>query len=178
MKTIRNKSTPARVTTREDMETLIGEIAALKTSQRLLTVLMDEQIQAVRGQYEPQLLSQAEAIEQKTGEARAWAGANPHQFGSLRSIETLHGVAGWRTGGPSLRTLTGWTWDRVKETLKTLGASGYIRIKEEVNKQNLISDRESIGPEKLREIGLRVVQEEIFYVEPNFTALPASAARA
>ena len=123
-------------------------------------------------------VSQAEAIEQKTGEARAWAGANPHQFGSLRSIETLHGVAGWRTGGPSLRTLTGWTWDRVKETLKTMGASGYIRIKEEVNKQNLISDRESIGPEKLREIGLRVVQEEIFYVEPNFTALPASAARA
>ena len=38
--------------------------------------------------------------------------------------------------------------------------------------QNLLSDREVIGPEKLREIGLRVVQEETFFVEPKLTEVP------
>jgi phage host-nuclease inhibitor protein Gam len=178
MKTNRSKSTLPVIQTREEMESLIGEIAVLKSSQRLLTVAMDEQLQSVRGQYEPQLAVQNEVLEQKMEQARAWSEANCQAFGAVRSIETLHGSVGWRTAGPALRTLTGWTWDRVKETLKTMGASGYIRVKEEVNKQNLISDRESIGPEKLREIGLRVVQEETFFVETKLTSLPELAGRA
>jgi phage host-nuclease inhibitor protein Gam len=71
-----------------------------------------------------------------------------------------------------LKTLPGWTFDRVLQTLKTAGALDYIRVKEEVHKQNLLSDRESIGPERLREIGLRVVQEETFFVEPKLTEVP------
>jgi phage host-nuclease inhibitor protein Gam len=104
--------------------------------------------------------------------ARVWAEANPREFGEGRSIQTVHGALGWRLGGPSLRTLTGWTWDRVKETLKAANAAGYLRVKEEVNKQNLLADRDAIGAEKLREIGVRVVQEESFFVEPNLTDIP------
>ena len=99
--------------------------------------------------------------------ARVWSEANPQEFGAVRSIETVHGTLGWRMGGPSLRTLPGWTWDQVKENLKAVSAMGYIRVKEEVNKQNLLADRETISAEKLRELGVRVVQEESFFVEPK-----------
>jgi phage host-nuclease inhibitor protein Gam len=172
MKTNRIKNTQPVIRTREALESLIGEIAALKNQQRLLTAAMDGQIQEIRGQYEAQLAVQNEALEQKMEHARVWSEANPQEFGAARSIETVHGVLGWRTGQPALKTLPGWTFDRVLQTLKSMGAPGYIRVKEEVHKQNLLSDRDAIGPEKLREIGLRVVQEESFFVEPKLTEVP------
>jgi phage host-nuclease inhibitor protein Gam len=172
MKTNRIKHTQPVIRTREAMESLIGEIAALKNQQRLLTAAMDEQIQAVRGQYEAQLAAQNEALDQKMTLARLWSEANPQEFGTARSIETVHGVVGWRTGQPALKTLPGWTFDRVLQTLKAVCAAGYIRVKEEVHKQNLLADREALGPEKLRELGLRVVQEETFFVEPKLTEVP------
>jgi phage host-nuclease inhibitor protein Gam len=178
MKANQRKNKPAPVQTREDMETLVGEIAALKRNLRLLAVALDDQIQGARSQYEPQMTAHSQMLEEKTAQARTWAMSNPGEFGGGRSIECLHGTLGWRTGGPALRTLAGWDWDRVKEALKTKGADGYLRLKEEVNKQVLIADREAIGPEKLREIGLRVVQEEMFFVDPKLTEAPELAARA
>jgi len=172
MKTNRIKNTQPVIRTREALESLIGEIAALKNQQRLLTAAMDGQIQEIRGRYEAQLADQNEALEQKMERARVWSEANPQEFGAARSIETVHGALGWRTGQPALKTLPGWTFDRVLQTLKSMGAPGYIRVKEEVHKQNLLSDRDAIGPEKLREIGLRVVQEEAFFVEPKLTEVP------
>jgi len=122
MKTNRIRTTQPVIRTREGMESLIGEIAALKNQQRLLTAAMDEQIQFIREQFEPQLAAQNEALDQKMEHARVWAEANPHEFGAARSIETVHGAVGWRTGQPALKTLPGWTFDRVLQTLKTAGA--------------------------------------------------------
>jgi phage host-nuclease inhibitor protein Gam len=175
MKTNRIKNSHPVIRTREAMESLIGEIAALKNHQRLLTAAMDEQIQSIRGQYEPQLAAQNKALDQKMEHARVWSEANPGEFGAARSIETMHGAVGWRTGQPALKTLPGWTFDRVLQTLKTAGALGYVRVKEEVHKQNLLSDRDALGAERLRELGLRVVQEENFFVEPKLTQVPQPA---
>jgi phage host-nuclease inhibitor protein Gam len=159
------------IRSREDMESLVAEITVLKNHQRLLTAQMDSQIQNIREFYEPQLVARSQSLEEKIELAREWGEANPDQFGTARSIEMVHGVVGWRTGPPALKTLAGWTWDRVKDTLKTIGAGAYIRTKEEVNKQNLLADRDAIGAEKLRQLGLRVAQEEAFYVEPKLTGV-------
>jgi phage host-nuclease inhibitor protein Gam len=172
MKTNRININQPVIRTREAMESLIGEIAALQNQQRLLTAAMDGEIQCVREQYEAQLAAHSKALEQKMEHARVWAEANPQEFGAARSIETVHGNVGWRTGQPALKTAPGWTFDRVLQTLKTAGALDYVRVKEEVHKQKLLSDREAIGPEKLRAFGLRVVQEETFFVEPNLTEVP------
>ena len=172
MKTLRIKNTQPLIRTREAMESLIGDIAALQNQQRLLTSAMDEQIQSIRQHYLAQLAGQNEALDQKMQLARLWAEANPDEFGPARSIQTMHGTVGWRTGQPALKTLPGWTFDRVLQGLKSAGALPYIRVKEEVHKQNLLSDRDAIGPEKLRQFGLRVVQEEAFFVEAKLTEVP------
>src|ERR1039458_8619708 len=113
MKTNRIKNTQPVIRTREAMESLIGEIAALQNQQRLLTAAMDGQIQDIREQYEAQLAAQNEALDQKMEHARAWSEANPHEFGAARSIETVHGTVGWRTGQPALKTVPGWTFTLV-----------------------------------------------------------------
>jgi len=173
MKTNRIRNIRPAISGREAMESVVGEIAAIMNRQRILTAAMDAQIQAVREQYEGQLATDSEMLDRKIEEVRLWSEANPNEFGSARSLDAVHGTIGWRSGPPSLKTVAGWTFDRVLQALKNTGATGYIRVKEEVNKQHLLSDRELIGPEKLREIGLRVVQDEAFYVDPKLTEVEA-----
>lgn len=156
--------------TREEMEQLVGGIAALKTGERSLTAAMDAEIKTIRDSYLADINEANEKVAALMPRALAWAEAHPDEFGKLRSIDMLHGVIGWRTNTPSLKTLAGWTWDRVLEKLESLkNLAQYVRTKKEVNKQAIIADRDGIGPEMLGVIGLRVVQEEEFYVEPKLT---------
>lgn len=166
----RIKLTVAAPRTREEMETLVGDIAALKIKERQLTAEMDLKIKTVKDHYQGQLSGLNESLGQKMPRALAWAEAHPEDFGKLRSIEMLHGTLGWRTNTPSLKTLSGWTWDRVLEKVKSTGIMpGYLRIKEELNKQAILGDREIVGDDGLRAIGLKVVQDEEFFVEPKLT---------
>lgn len=155
--------------TREEMETLVGDIAALKIRERELKARMDADLKEVRDRYEGQLAGLSESIGAKMPAALAWADNNADDFGKLRSIEMLHGTIGWRTNTPSLRTLSGWTWDRVLEKLLNIGAMTYVRTKQEVNKQALLADRDDLGGEEFRKLGVRVVQEDEFFVEPKIT---------
>lgn len=156
--------------TREEMESLVGDIAALKIIERADAAEMDAELHAVRERYETRMAENADKLTPLLLRAQAWAEAHPAEFGKLKSIEMLHGTIGWRVNTPSLKTLAGWTWDRVLEKLKSLRLHpGYVRTKEEVNKQALLADREKIGDDDLRQCGMRVVQEEDFYVEPRLT---------
>lgn len=156
--------------TREEIETLVGDIAALKITERTLKAEMDAHLKQVKDGYLDRLTALNDSIAHKMPGALAWAEAHPEDFGKLKSIEMLHGVIGWRTNTPSLKTLSGWTWDRVLDVVKKLpGLAGYVRVKEEMNKQALLADRDALGADGLRAIGLKVVQEDEFYVEPRLT---------
>lgn len=156
--------------TREEMEQLVGEIAELKNGERTLHTSMDAELQTVKDGYLESLNGLSEKIAALMPRALAWAEAHPEDFGKLRSIDMLHGVIGWRTNTPSLKTLAGWTWDRVLEKLQFFyPGSHYIRVKAEAAKQAIIADREILGGDGLKKIGVRVVQEDEFYVEPKLT---------
>lgn len=57
-------------------------------------------------------------------------------------METAHGVLGFRTGTPKLKTRKGFTWAAVLELLKEFNPA-YVRTSEEVAKDKLLADRES-----------------------------------
>lgn len=90
-------------------------------------------------------------------------------FCQRRSIGTMHGIAGFRLGTPKLKTETG-NWDNVLNTLKEK-LPRYVRTTEEPARNLLLADRykENIAP-MLVEMGVHVVQEEIFYIEPKRVA--------
>lgn len=166
----RIKITRPAIRSREEMESVVGEITLLKNNQKMATAKMDEEIHVVRERYEGNLAEIAKSLDEKMELARNWAEAHPAEFGNAKSIDMVEGRVGWRTGNPALKPLSGWTWDRVLEKLKALGGLylTYVRTKEEVNKQAILSDRETM-PEMPRLIGCRVVQEEEFFVEPKLT---------
>jgi phage host-nuclease inhibitor protein Gam len=165
----RLKHTVIAPRTREEMEALVGEITTLKIQERTLKARLDAELTAVRESYEGHISDITEALAPKLARAHAWAEAHPEAF-TGKSVEMLHGTIGWRLNTPSLKTLAGWTWDRVLEKLSAIAAlAGYVRTKREVNKQALLADRDQIGADELRKIGVRVVQEEEFFVEPKIT---------
>lgn len=104
-------------------------------------------------------------------------------FTKKKSLEMAHGTIGFRTGTPKLKTLKGFTWASALQLAKKFLPMTYIRQTEEIAKDRLLSDRDledvevydtpSGAPRRasMREamavVGIHVVQEETFYVEPK-----------
>ena len=104
-------------------------------------------------------------------------------FAKKKSLEMAHGVIGFRTGTPKLKTLKGFTWASALELVKTF-LPGYLRQTEEIAKDRLLADRDleevsviddSIGitrsqqpmRQAMARCGIQVVQDETFFVEPK-----------
>ena len=161
----------APVITRDEAETLVGQITELTIKRTQLTSEMDDQISTIRSRYETTLGNLDARIEEATKRTREWACANTSEFGNKKSIAFTQGVIGFRTGTPKLKTLTGWTFARVLNELIERRMKAFIRKKQEVDKESIIADHSanSLGNSDLKEIGLKVDQDETFYVEPAVT---------
>ena len=163
-------STPL-IATRAQAELLAGEIADLMIDHRQASNCLDSTIKTAREQFAARLEPLEKQIGEKTTSLQAWAEANPAEFNGKKSLQMTHAECGWRTGQPQLKTLAGWTFARVLDRIKSITnlAILYVRTKEEINKQAIIADREILGPDGLRNLGVKVVQDEPFFVEPKLT---------
>ena len=104
-------------------------------------------------------------------------------FAKKKSLEMAHGVIGFRTGTPKLKTLKGFTWASALQLAKKFLPFTYIRQTEEIAKDKLLADRdlkevavydtptgdprEVTMREAMAACGIQVTQDETFYVEPK-----------
>lgn len=151
--------------TRDEVETLVGEITSLIITERQTKALLDKRTKELKDEYQDQLIDINERLTPRLLRVQAWAEANPAEFGKNRSVQMLHGTIGWRIGQPTLKTLSGWTWDRVLEAIRT-ACPQWVRTKSEVDKQSILAERENLLDGDLKLIGVKIVQEDSFYVEP------------
>lgn len=165
----RIKLTNQIIHTRALAEAAVREIVELKIAHQTATLEMDEAITNAKKKFEGTLSALEKDILIKTTMVQMWAESNPLEFTASKSIDMTHAVVGFRTGQPTLKTLAGWTWDRVLEKLNAIGLDRFVRIKSEVNKAQLLSDRDTLGADQLKSIGVRVVQDEAFFIEPKLT---------
>ena len=165
----RLKVTLPPIKTREEMERLVGEIRELTINRDGLTVSHDTEIAAIDARYEEPMNQLKEQLDAKMLLAQDWAENNPAEFGARKSIEFVNGTVGFRTGQPKLARLAGWTWDRILEAVGRL-LPDYVRIKQEVDRERIIADRETLTP-MLKEIGVKIEQDEAFFVEPKRDAI-------
>ena len=91
-------------------------------------------------------------------------------FSKRRSIGTPSGIAGFRLGTPRLKTIKGTNWVNILTQLKAK-LPAYIRVVEEPAKDMLLADRhKDTVALALQEMGVQVVQDELFYVETKQAA--------
>lgn len=157
---------------REEAENLVGDIACSANNRRRIVTEMDAKLLAIREEYAGSLELYDEDIKSKSLLVQAWAESNPEEFTRRKSVVFPSGTVGFRTGTPKLKCLSGWTFAKVLAALKSLEwGFAFLRIVEEVAKDELIAafGQSRIADTELRQIGVKVVQDEAFFVEPDLS---------
>lgn len=164
----RTKKTVVSGISREQAEQAFADFAAADAKVQNLTSKMDIEMTRIREKYADQLAEQDTKKSEAFEVIQAYALENKDElFSKKKSVESAHGVFGFRTGTPKLKNLKGFTWAAVTNLCKELLPS-YIRISEELAKDKLLADRELPEvAEYFPKIGVQVVQDETFYIEPK-----------
>ena len=164
----RTKKTVISGISREQAEQAFADFAAADAKVQNLTSKMDIEMTRIREEYADQLAEQNARKEAAFEIVQAYAVENKDElFSKKKSVESAHGVFGFRTGTPKLKNLKGFTWAAVTNLCKELLPS-YIRTTEELDKQGLLADRDNEDVAGMfPKIGVQVVQEESFFVEPK-----------
>lgn len=171
------KTVKTTIETREDLESVFGEYAALFLEKKRLDNELDRELLAVRARYEKpsaDLVTQADGLFE---DLQAWAALHPEAFAARKSIDLLHGTLGFRTSPPSVRQMRG---VKAGHTLAAIAAKGWswlIRTKVEIDKDAVLASRASkpeenpqaLSSEELSTVGLLVDQDETFYCEVTQT---------
>ena len=166
-KTRQTKTLLPSTLTREEAEIAFAAFAEADAKQQRITATMDVQITKIRERYSDELTKLSEEKEKNFEIIQAFAVNNRDAFGNKKSMDLTHGVIGFRTGTPKLKTRKGFTWPSVLNLVKEFLPS-YVRTSEEVAKDRLLADREV--PEiasQFTKVGILVDQDENFFVEPK-----------
>ncbi len=164
----REKKTVYSGITSEQMEQAFADYAKADARQQKITAEMDIQMAKIREKWQDELTKLAETKDNAFDILQAYALENRDElFSKRKSLETTHGTLGFRTGTPTLETRKGFTWASVLEMLKEF-LPNYVRTKEEPAKDKLLADREDEEVAALfPKMGVVVVQDETFFVEPK-----------
>jgi len=172
--------------TREKKVLLTGKMTAAEAEEHFakfadadariqnINSIIDVKMTEIRQKYSEELLELQEIKDDAMEHLQHFAVSNRDDlFSKKKSMELSHGILGFRTGTPKLKTLKGFTWGAVLNVCKSL-LPEYIRTTEELAKDKLLADRdnEEIAP-KLKDIGVYVDQDETFFVEPKKEAVTA-----
>ena len=162
--------------TREAADEAFAKYAKAEAQSAKITAEIELQCAKIREKYAAQLSALAVEKEESFSVLQAFAQENKQElFTKKKSLEMAHGIIGFRTGTPKLKTIKGFTWASVLELLKEF-LPDYVRKTEEPAKDRLLADRDAeleIGGQKvtmadrMAKCGVRVDQEEAFYVEPK-----------
>lgn len=152
--------------TNEQFNESLSAFAVANAKEQSINAKIDEAMTKIREKYAEDLNELRETQDQQREVVQTYCVENQDKlFVKKKSLETVHGVVGFRTGTPSLKTLKGFTWASVLTLVKKT-LPEYLRTKEEVNKELLLADRDKATIKvAMAEIGVCVAQDETFFIE-------------
>ena len=180
----RQKKTIITGVSREAADEAFATYAKSDAQIQKIQAEIELQCAKVREKYADKLAVLGDARETAFDVLQSFAMENQAElFVKKKSLEMAHGVIGFRTGTPKLKTLKGFTWASALQLAKKFLPVTYIRQTEEIAKDRLLADREmsEVGvydtptgdirlvtmTEAMAVCGIQVVQDETFYVEPK-----------
>ena len=166
-KTREKKVIHSGVTT-EQMELAFADYARADARTQKINATMDIEMTKIREKYAVELSKLEETKEQSFDILQAYAVEHQDElFTKKKSMDTVHGTLGFRTGTPKLKLRKGFTWGAVTNLLKEF-LPAYVRTVEEPAKDKLLADRYDEQTAALfPKVGIAVVQDETFFVEPK-----------
>lgn len=166
----RIKQSAAEFPVPQSKEAAVEAIAAIGRHQRereRIQAAMNDALAEVRQDFETQAAPHAEAIKTLSAGVQTWCEANRAtltQDGKTKTARLASGEIRWRTRPPSVSVRAA---DTVLEALKRLKLTRFIRVKEEVNKEAILTEPEAVSHIK----GISITQKEDFVIVPFETEL-------
>lgn len=161
---------------RAEAADIVNQIKEITATRAMAVSAADLEKLAIDERNSKTLVLFDQAIKVNTERLKVWAEANPAEFGKLKSIEFASGKIGFRTGTPKLKLLNrAWNWDKCLEAVQHF-LPAFIRNKPEIDKDAIIAqrDKETLVF-AIKACGMKVEQDESFFVEPNLTVLATRA---
>lgn len=164
----REKKTVLSGITKEQMESAMADFAKADAKLQKIQATMDVEMTKIREKYQDEIQRLTTAKDEAFNVLQTYGMENKDElFTKKKSLDTVHGVIGFRTGTPKLKTLKGFTWGAVTNLLKEF-LPAYVRTTDEPAKDKILADRDSEEVQQnLTKVGLSVVQDETFFVEPK-----------
>lgn len=141
-----------------------------KSDAQLQKINADIELQCAkyREKYADKIATLSEERDKAFDTLQAFATENQAElFTKKKSLDMAHGVIGFRTGTPKLKTLKGFTWASALQLVKEF-LPNYARQTWDIAKDKLLADRDAEQmADSMAKCGIQVVQDEVFYVEPK-----------
>ncbi len=165
------------INTREEAEIVMNQLALVINNQRAMQTRLDAEILAIKEKYADAMALYADDTKTHTAELQDWAQTHPSEFPKDRkSLKLTAGTLGFRTGTPKLSLVSrAWNWVKVLAAFVSDEAvSNYIRNVPEINKEAILADYAASDDKAqfancLKIRGVKVDQDETFFVEPDLT---------
>lgn len=154
--------------TREDIAEHVGEYTRAKIHLDRLTAGMNKELDAIRARFAEQIEAAQKNAQTHHDIVEAWAEVNKAEFDKVRSIDFARGVVGYRLGTFKVTTTKGVTFkDAIKLLLRLPWGKQFVRIKEELDREAIIANREKLTAQQMAKAGIAIEQEDRFYLEPK-----------
>lgn len=145
MSKVKGKATPriAVPQSREEAETWVRQIGEFRRQVVRIETAMNDEIARIKAEHEEKARPYREDVEALLAGLQAWAVAHRDELtggGKRQSAELATGVLSWRLL-PARVTIR--KAETVIETLKKLGLTRFLRVREEINKEAMLDDQEA-----------------------------------
>lgn len=161
--------TTAGLASQPEFEHEVDCIAQLQVSLQQLAAERTAQLHSVEENYGRQIASLEQEIKSRLRLCATYADAHRAELfeKDKKSGATPLAQFGFRDGQPRLALLAKWTWDKVLDALDKIGAIHCIRTKQEVDREILLVDIKQGVVTDPAMLGVKVVQDEPFWVAPK-----------
>ena len=153
---------------KEEYERSMAEYAAAEAREQSIKAKMEAEMNKVRAKYAEQLEDLAAAKEVHFQVVEQYACEHRDVlFKDKKKVEGMYGTIGFRTGSPKLKLIAGFSWPDVTERCREF-LPDYIKTSYDLAKSKLLADRskEEVASQ-FEKVGVQVVQEETFYLDPK-----------
>lgn len=154
----------------DDLAYAVGEIAKRTAYIQKKEAQLNEKISALRSRFEDETAEAKAEAELLKQDVEAYCMKNKAAFDEQRTLVFLTGKVGFRNNPPKVTQLNRkYTVASSIELIQRIFKGLYIRLKEEIDKDSILSDyrEKKVTDQKLAAVGLKVDQSETFFIEPD-----------
>lgn len=158
-----------KITSPQQLQDCLDLAARELLLQNSLTTEMDAEITTIKARYEPKVNKHEKERARLIAEAQCYAVEQRKTLlsGGKKSMTLGGHKLGWQDNGGAVKTIKGTSEKKVIERISKSGgilAKLFLRHKPALDKESISKKWAAYGA-KLRAFGLRLIQEELFFVE-------------